>query len=317
MSEAPITTPKRNILEKIFLSPNERRLRAGWRLLIHTILLLVFVTLASFVVIAPIFLLGLKSSTADDGIQMLLNELIMIIGVTGATFVARRLVDRRSIASLGLQLNVRMIYDLLAGIAITFVMMGLIFLAELALGWTTFTGFAWQSQTATAVAGGTLLWLVIFLMVGWVEELLSRGYHLQNLADGLNLFWGVLISSSIFGLMHLGNPGASWVSTLGILLAGLFLALPYVLTRQLWLSIGLHIGWNFFEGVVFGFPVSGLGTFRLLLHNVSGPELWTGGIFGPEAGLVIIPTLLIGAGLVYGYTRLNIRKTLSGQTQSD
>ena len=100
-----------------------------------------------------------------------------------------------------------------------------------------------------------------------------------------------------------GNPGASWVSTLGILLAGLFLALPYLLTRQLWLSIGLHIGWNFFEGVVFGFPVSGLPFYRLMRTSITGPETWTGGAFGPEAGLVLIPSLALGAALIFLYSK--------------
>ena len=96
---------------------------------------------------------------------------------------------------------------------------------------------------------------------------------------------------------------------MGIVLAGLFLALPYLLTRQLWLSIGLHIGWNFFEGVVFGFPVSGTDSFHLLRHTVSGPVLWTGGAFGPEAGLLVIPALIFGSLLVFAYTRLKIQKT--------
>jgi membrane protease YdiL (CAAX protease family) len=205
-----------------------------------------------------------------------------------------------------------MLYDLLVGFVIAFLIMGFIYLAELALGWTKFDGFAWQVESSPALFGGILTWLLIFIIGGWSEELLSRGYHLQNLADGLNLFWGVLISSSVFALLHFWNPDASWISTLGILLAGFFLALPYLLTRQLWLSIGLHIGWNFFEGVVFGFPVSGLETYRLLRHTVSGPGLWTGGAFGPEAGLLVIPAMLLGSILVYAYTRLGNR---SGSSQ--
>ena len=122
--------------------------------------------------------------------------------------------------------------------------------------------------------------------------MLSRGYHLQTLASGINLFWGVLISSAIFGALHLANPNASWVAAVGIFFAGLFLALGYLRTGQLWLSIGLHIGWNFFEGVVFGFPVSGTASYPLLRIQVSGPPLWTGAAFGPEAGLIVLPAIL-------------------------
>ena len=192
---------------------------------------------------------------------------------------------------------------MLIGILIPFFQIGLVFAIEISLGWTKFDGFAWQNETTPKILTGLGLWLAIFLIGGWQEELLSRGYHLQNLESGLNLFWAVLISSSVFGFLHIFNNGASWISTLGIILAGLFLALPFILTRRLWLSIGVHIGWNFFEGVVFGFPVSGLNTFQLLRHTVSGPELWTGGIFGPEAGLLVIPALLLGSALIIIYTR--------------
>ena len=77
-------------------------------------------------------------------------------------------------------------------------------------------------------------------------------------------------------------------------------------TQQLWLPIGLHIGWNFFEGVIFGFPVSGTETFRILNHTVSGPSLLTGGDFGPEAGLILIPALALGTCLTWLYTRSRI-----------
>ena len=116
------------------------------------------------------------------------------------------------------------------------------------------------------------------------------------------MVWGVLLSSLIFGLLHLGNPHATAVGAAGIILAGLFLGYAFVRTGQLWLSIGIHIGWNFFEGVVFGFPVSGLTVYHVTRVVISGPELWTGGAFGPEAGLIVIPAMAVGVGLVHLYT---------------
>jgi hypothetical protein len=89
----------------------------------------------------------------------------------------------------------------------------------------------------------------------------------------------------------------------GLCLAGFFLTYPYLRTRQLWLSIGLHIGWNFFISTVFGFTVSGLNLFRLTLQEVHGPPLFTGGDFGPEAGLVLLPAGLLILGLTWIYTR--------------
>ncbi len=193
--------------------------------------------------------------------------------------------------------------DILAGIGITFVQMGFIYIVMLGLGWLTFTGFAWQFDPINVVVTSVLTFFVIFIFVGWNEELLSRGYHLQTIASGINLFWGVVISSTVFGLLHLGNPNATWVSAAGIFFAGLYLAFAYIRTKQLWLSIGLHIGWNFFEGVVFGFPVSGLDIYPLTRIKVTGPELWTGGAFGPEAGLIVLPSLIVGGILIYLFTQ--------------
>jgi len=181
--------------------------------------------------------------------------------------------------------------------------MGLIYALMSAFGWLTFQGFAWDFDPLGLVIKNVLVFFAMFILVGWNEELLSRGYHLQTIASGLNLFWGVVISSAIFGILHLGNPNATWVSAAGIFFAGIYLAYGYIRTKQLWLPIGLHIGWNFYEGVVFGFPVSGLDIYALLRIQVSGPVLWSGGAFGPEAGLIVLPSLIVGGALIYWFTK--------------
>ena len=281
----------RNIFSWIFLSSDEPRLRAGWRVLIHFGLYLV----AGTVIYIVLGSLGLTGSA-------ILDRVLDFLAITGSVYVCRRWLDRRSFESLGLGLNRQTWIDILAGIGITFLQMAFIFVVMLGSGWLTFEGFAWQFDPVGTVISGVATFFLVFIFVAWNEELLSRGYQLQNIASGLNLLWGVVISSSIFGILHLGNPSATWVSTAGIFFAGVFLAYGYIRTKQLWLSIGLHIGWNFFEGVVFGFPVSGLDIYALTRIHVTGPELWTGGPFGPEAGLIVLPALIIGAGLIYYFT---------------
>ena len=289
---------ERSILARIFLSPEEPRLRAGWRLLLHIFLMLLFGSILGVIAIA----LGILDLDSIWG--QILNFLI----ITGSVYVARRWLDKRSFESLGLKLDRYTALDILAGIGITFVQMGFIYVAMLGLGWLTFEGFAWDFDPLNVVIRGVVTFFVLFLFVGWNEELLSRGYQLQTIASGLNLFWGVVISSAIFGLLHLGNPNATWVSAVGIFFAGVYLAYGYIRTKQLWLPIGLHIGWNFFEGVVFGFPVSGLSNiYKLIRIRVHGPELWTGGAFGPEAGLIVLPSLLLGAFFIYLYTMRRTR----------
>ena len=288
-------------IKSIFINV-EPRLRAGWRLLIQTALFFLLV----FCFGVPISIITfLPDISISFELLLFLDQVITLIAVTLSVFLARRFIDKRPFTSLGFKLNLHAALDVFVGIGITFVMMGSIFGISLAFGWLTLDGFAWQSDSTFQVIVQTFIALVIFILVGWNEELLYRGYILQNLSDGLNRFWGVLISSIVFGLMHLGNPNSDskWFVASGIFLAGVFLAFGYLRTNQLWLPIGLHIGWNFFEGVVFGFPVSGLDTYRLTQTTIQGPPLWTGGAFGPEAGLVLILALILGIFLIYLYTR--------------
>jgi membrane protease YdiL (CAAX protease family) len=296
---------KRSFLDTLLLSPEEARLRSGWRLLVQSAIMLTLgiclsvLLLSALLVLDPLLLATLTDLKPE---YLLLGMVAETFAVTVSVFLARRFLDRRSIESLGLKLSIQTLFDVLMGILITFLQMGLIYLLMSSLGWLTFHGFAWQFDPISLVIRNTLLFVIIFVLVAWNEELLSRGYHLQTIASGTSLFWGVMISSAVFGLLHLGNPGANWTSTLGIFLAGIFFAFGYLRTRQLWLPMGMHLGWNFFEGVGFGFPVSGLDIYPLTRIQVHGPELWTGGAFGPEAGLIILPALLLGVLLIHLFT---------------
>ena len=297
MAQEPSPIRGRNILTLIFLSPDEERLRAGWRLLLQILIVGVINSILGGI----IKILGIPELSGKWG--LLFRQIQEFIRYAASIYIARRWLDRRSFESLGLKVGWQALFDVLSGIGIVFVQMGFVYGAMSSLGWITFEGFAWEFDALDAVLMNTLLFFVIFLLVGWNEELLSRGYQLQNIASGLNLFWAVIISSAFFGFLHLDNPNATWVSTVGIFFAGVYQSYAYIRTRQLWLPIGLHIGWNFFEGVMFGFPVSGLDIYALTRIQVTGPVLWTGGAFGPEAGLILLPSLIVGSALIYWFTR--------------
>jgi uncharacterized protein len=315
-----IETPQRGFLANMFLSPDERRLRGGWRLLIHAI---VWIALANFAtgLIVGIGYIGIRMLTSP-GIELtqvvdelsaslahIGNPLLMIAGIANAvgtvivTWLARRFLDKRSFVSLGHHLNRRIAYDLLFGFALGGLLMGLIYGFESLMGWLKFEGWASQTEAPSAVLLGLGVALMTYIAGGYQEELLSRGYQLQNLWDGLNLPLALIISSFIFMLLHSGNPNMSWGARVGLFLAGFFLAYPYIRTGELWLSVGLHIGWNFFQGTIFGFGVSGLQGFHLIEQSVDGPVLITGGAFGPEAGLISWAAMLLGTALIWLYTR--------------
>ena len=153
------------------------------------------------------------------------------------------------------------------------------------------------------------LFLFQMLAVGFYEEVMLRGYVLINLKEGIQwkyisdrtaLIIAVMLSSLIFSLAHLLNPSASIITFITISLAGILLAFPFVWTGNLALSIGLHSAWNFILGGVFGFKVSGLSWSASILYVQStGPDWWTGGLFGPEAGISGVIAMFLSLLLIF------------------
>ncbi len=156
--------------------------------------------------------------------------------------------------------------------------------------------------TAPAVGRAALL----FFLVGVAEEVLTRGILFRLLEQGLGTWAALGLSAVLFGLGHRGNPGATTQSSLALALeAGVLLAAAYVATRSLWLPIGLHAAWDFFEGPVYGAHVSGIALPSVLQASFPGPAWLTGGAFGPEAGVpaVVLGTALGTAFLVLAWRR--------------
>ncbi len=139
--------------------------------------------------------------------------------------------------------------------------------------------------------------LAIAVMSGYTEELMFRGVLLRIAEESLGTWLALLISSALFGVVHAANPGATVVSTVAIFLeAGVLLGAAYVLTRRLWMAIGIHFAWNFMQAGIFGVNVSGRDAGGLLESQLSGPELISGGSFGVEASLfAVVIGLAIGA----------------------
>lgn len=117
------------------------------------------------------------------------------------------------------------------------------------------------------------------------EELLLRGLPLLVLARSTRPWFAVVLTGSVFGALHLTNPNASLVAALNVALVGVFFGVVALQTGSLWCSMGLHLAWNFFEGFVFGQPVSGIEP-ATAIFTAGWPEdlsFWSGGAFGPEA----------------------------------
>ena len=298
----------------IFWNRRQQRLRTGWRLLGQLSLFGGLVVLAGLLFVALRDLVFRFVSPFGSTVHAVLLSLEVTVNwllLLASLWVAARLLDRRPFRAFGFHLNQQWWADFGFGLLLGALLMAGIFLAEYALGWVKVSGY--RQTSFHSFAAGLFFYAAQYIAVGIQEETLTRGYWLRNLAEGLHLpRWGArtalwlayLLTSAVFGFLHLGNPNASLVSTLNLILAGFMLGLPYVLTGQLAVSIGLHITWNFFQGVVFGLPVSGLqADTSFLVIQQAGPPVWTGGSFGPEAGLIGLLAMLAGAVFIVGWVR--------------
>lgn len=315
-----------------FWNSTEQRIRAGWRILLQALLFFIATQLVSLVVLLAAWAVGSASGQTPGGLppQDLVNSITSyigsrpvwrilaitseILGVVASLWLAGRLLDRRSFADFGFHFSRRWWIDLAFGAFLGAILMAFIFVVEYAAGWIKITDVFYVREGINFP-----YWIIAlvgfanFISVAIREEIFSRGYHLRNMAEGFNLprvsprtalIIGYVVSSSMFGLFHMFNPNATLVSIINLIIAGLFLGLGYVLTGELAMPIGVHLTWNFFQGYVFGFPVSG-GASRAAVFGIEqgGPEVWTGGAFGPEAGIIGLIAIVIGCVLTVLWVR--------------
>jgi membrane protease YdiL (CAAX protease family) len=137
------------------------------------------------------------------------------------------------------------------------------------------------------------------IAAGVIEELWFRGLLFRLVEEWLNTWWALALSALIFGLLHLLTPNATLWAGLAIALeAGILLAATFIVTRRLWLAIGMHIAWNFVQGGIFGVAVSGGTTSGLLNSTLTGPALLSGGVYGAEASIFVVVLSLVVSGVL-------------------
>lgn len=214
------------------------------------------------------------------------KNLLAAAAMLGAYALLVRGLEHRHAREIGIR---RGIGPLGIGVLVGAGLMGSVYLALWALGLARFdAGTGWS---------GIEVGLVSALTAAVFEELLLRAVLFRILEELGGTTIAVILSAIIFGALHGANPGATPFSVLAIAIeAGILLALAYALTRNLWLAVGIHMGWNFTEGSIFGAEVSGTKEAHSLLSApLTGPELLTGGAFGPEASIVSLVACLIVA----------------------
>jgi membrane protease YdiL (CAAX protease family) len=253
---------------------NEHRLRAGWRIAIFFAL---FFTLSIVGQLAT----GFLPAEVLRWLQLLVSFCAAL--VAGWIVLAR--LDGRPIGALGFAPTAAVPREIGWGLAIGSALIGAAFIILLATGAARFAPDAGNLAEYARVLVTTFLYFV--LAAAW-EEVLFRGYPFQALVEGIGAWPATLVSAALFSGLHAWNPNIDAIAFVNIFLAGVLLSVAYLRTRSLWFATAVHAGWNWTMASLIDFPVSGLVEgFDTPLYTAveTGADWWTGGAFGPEAGL--------------------------------
>jgi uncharacterized protein len=260
------------------------RLRSGWRLLLFVLSLATAAILAALVA----RLLRLSPQRASGVIQpvpMFVTGLLVIGVVLGVLWLIFRFVERRRLATMGIPLGGPWLKGLGAGLLLGATPVSLLVLILLICGYATV-------RPATIDGAGFMVnWVALAIGVALVsawEELVLRGYGLQLLAEGLGRWPAALITGTLFGLAHVGNPGANALGVINTVANAVLLAWLVMLSGSLWIAIGYHAGWNLTAAVLFGMRLSGTAhSYSLLQTELAGPDWLSGGSYGFEGSMLM------------------------------
>jgi membrane protease YdiL (CAAX protease family) len=269
---------------------NEREFRAGWRLLIF----LLFVVLLN---LAENFLtrfLHLPASTQGNftATAILIHECFGLIAVIAATSIMSQL-EARPFGVYGLPRAGAFGPRFWQGVA-----WGLAMVTGMILLIWAFHGYSFGELAlrGRAIWGYALLWTVVFLCVGFFEEFLFRGYSQFTLSSGIGFWPAAVVLSAAFGAVHLFNAGEGKVGALSVFVIGMFFCLTLRRTGSLWFAVGLHAAFDWCETFLYSVPDSGLvAPGHLLNSSFHGPMWLTGGTVGPEGSVMAFAVVGIAA----------------------
>ena len=213
-----------------------------------------------------------------------------------------KVIEKNTLSSLGFVKRNWLKY-LVWGIMISLVQMGVIALVYQVSGIGSFVLNELSLEPLLFILGLFPFWL----LQGGTEEVATRGWLLTRIAARTNLPLAIAISSSLFGILHMGNAGVTFLSVLNIILDGVLAGLLFIYTDSIWLVVAQHGTWNYVQGNLLGFQVSGTGADASIFSFSmgSGPDWLTGGEFGAEGSIITTIVLLLSLVIVY---RLGERK---------
>ena len=267
---------------------------------VRTILILpAFIFVVGLFQWAGYHVLGLDPSNYNidkSPVQEIIGELFTLTGTLVIVGIFRRFIDEESFKSMGFY-NRNVVNETLFGLGLGALLMATGFVALISIREINWLGLKVESINI-------LLGIGLFILVALTEELLLRGYVLNNLMKSMNRLIALPVSAVMLSLGHIFNNNFSWLGFWNIFLAGILLGMPYIYTKSLWLPIALHFSWNFFQGTIFGFNVSGHVTYSLFTQSRTTDTIWNGGKFGFEGSVISLVLQIIAmVGLWWYYNK--------------
>ncbi len=218
-------------------------------------------------------------------VNIVVQEITTII----ITITIWKLLKNKSIKFIGIT-NIKLCYkDLTLGLIMGSLSMVIVFLITITVGGCRLS----YSILNPVISSFIISDLVVFVLVGFAEEIFCRGYIISMLNKIKNKYIVSIISSMIFAFMHILNPNVTVLSLINIFLVGLLFCYMRFKFENIWVSIGYHITWNYFEGTVFGFEVSGITQRSIYKTQYIQPNIINGGFFGPEGGLAVTVVIIL------------------------
>ena len=232
-------------------------------------------------------------STKPFLIAMTVGYLIII----GVYLLIVRVIEKRSTQTMGLPFHEagdkkRAVFSYARGLGIGLCMMLAVFLLLLVTGQARVAGFGLDASAVSLF----VLYIFMWIPQGASEEIMTRGYMLPRLSAKFNRPAAVAITSLFFGLLHTGNSGFSIIAFMNLILIAVFFAMLSIYTQEIWTVCAVHSVWNFAQGNLFGFEVSGIVPTVSLFQTQNiktGSDILTGGAFGPEGGLIVSGVITI------------------------
>lgn len=290
-------------MNKIIYNSNQK-VRLIWRFLTF---ILVFILIKALLnTVLSIFI--------DTGlIYEVLSRIIYCLSVIFSLYFQIKYIDKSSFEKYGLKIEHKWIKEFTIGSFIAIIQLSLFFILMYFMNNLKIIDYFVTNSSEYMFLEGFIAELIRQLSASVSEEIMFRSFLIYIIYEAFNrlrkiekknIILACIITSSLFGIVHLTNDGATIYSTINLSFDGMMICLPFLISGRLGMSIGMHFSWNIFQGAIFGFPNSGQIAKASILSSELQENIFTGGLFGPEGSILLLALDILAVVLIIYWKKL-------------